>query len=227
MEKLKKKIEVCVFLLFLQFGWGFNVLAADQITESKITDPIASCMVNQPIETYPDGAIKQCSLATEKTVADSPQGAFSVSEFTCAKGSSIGFFPDGKVASCTPVDYVYMRGKGTCLPGQPLSLQPDGKVQECVYTYPLYQNTSCKAGEKASFHANGSFRDCILPTEQVLDKAICKADAPVSYNPDGSIASCTLSQSVFVSPEITLPADSVVSFDETRKIFVIAKKPTV
>ena len=66
MAKLKKKIEVCVFLLFLQFGWGFNVLAADQITESKITDPIASCMVNQPIETYPDGQSNNVRLQLKK-----------------------------------------------------------------------------------------------------------------------------------------------------------------
>lgn len=189
--------------------------------------PEVSCLANQPIETYPDGKLKQCTLAAEKSIAGSQQGTFSVSQFVCAKGSPLGVYPDGKVSFCTPIDHVFMRGKGTCHPGQRISLQPDGKVQECTYTYPLYQNNSCKPGEKVSFHTNGNFSDCILPAERVVANAVCKADSPVSYYPDGSISKCTLAQPVVVSSDVTFPADSTISFDERQKIMISEKKPTM
>jgi hypothetical protein len=111
-----------------------------------------------------------------------------------------------------------MRGKGTCMAGEPMTLQPDGKVQECTYTYPLYQNKSCKVESRVSFYANGSYKDCTLPEDKQIGKALCKADSPVSYRANGTVETCTLAAAAEIAPGKAIPAGTVVTIDEKNVI---------
>jgi hypothetical protein len=192
------------------------------VNETKSLLLGGTCAANKPVEFYPDGQVKLCVSNVEKAVPAANTKEVSVSEFVCAKNNVVSLYPlsgiKAKVMQCTPTESVYMRGKGTCLPGEPLTLQPDGKVQECTYTYPLYQNSSCKVESRVSFHANGSFKDCTLPNDKEVGKAMCKADAYVSYSPNGTITSCTLAAPVEKAPGSSIPAGTVVKFDEKNKI---------
>lgn len=102
--------------------------------------------------------------------------------------------------------------------GEPVSLHPDGKVKECTYTFPLYQNRSCKVEARASFHTNGNFDTCTLPDDKPVGKAVCKADAPVSYYPNGHVASCTLAAPAEKATGVVIPAGAVVKFDAKQAI---------
>ena len=184
--------------------------------EKKATLMGITCPVNSVAEFYPDGMLKSCPASVEKKVPFTQTKEVYVTEFVCAIGKPLSVYPDGKVQQCTPVDNVFMRGKGTCLAGEPVQLQPDGKVQECTYTYPLYQNSSCKVESRVSFHPNASFKDCTLPGERTVGKAVCKADAPVSYHPNGNIASCTLAAPLEKAKDNVLPAGTVVNFDDKQ-----------
>lgn len=177
-----------------------------------------NCAAGKPVAFYPDGQIRECVSTVEKAVPASPTKEVHISEFVCAKNNIIGFSQAGKVDKCVPTESVYMRGKGTCLPGEIMELQPDGKVKECTYTYPLYQNKSCKVEARVSFHPNGFFKDCTLPEDKQVGSATCKADAPVSYNANGTVASCTLAAPVQKSPGVSVTAGTVVEFDANQKI---------
>ena len=177
-----------------------------------------TCAVNSVAEFYPDGGLKQCVSTVEKKVPTAATKEVYVTEFTCEKNKPIGFYPDGKVRFCTPVESIYMRGKGTALGGEPVTLHPDGKVKECSYTYPLYQNRSCKVEARASFHPNGSFDTCTLPEDKHVGKAVCKADAAISYYPNGHVASCTLAAPAEKVPGTVIPAGTVVKFDAKQAI---------
>lgn len=182
-----------------------------------------NCAANNQIEFYPDGQTKLCVSTVEKSVPTANTKEVYVSEFVCSKDKVIGFYPIGsgtgaKVLQCTPTESVYMRGKGTCLPGEPIALQLDGKVQECTYTYPLYQNSSCKVESRVSFHSNGNFKDCTLPKDREVGKALCAADALVSYTPGGAVSSCTLAAPAEKAPGSMVPAGTVVKFGENNKI---------
>jgi hypothetical protein len=171
-----------------------------------------TCDANQPIELYPDGALKQCVLKTNKV--------FATPNLTATAKAPISFYPDGKLEGCTPTEHIYMVGKGTCLPGEPISYYPDAKVKECTYTTPLYQNRSCLVGARASFYPNGQFKDCALPVEKSVGKFECKVEAPVSYHSNGAIASCALATPAETIPGTTAPAGTVVKFDENGKLVV-------
>lgn len=173
-----------------------------------------TCAANTVAEFYADGALKQCVSTSEKRIPVANTKEVYVTEFTCAKNSVIGFYPDGKVQKCTPVESIFMRGKGTALAGEPVSLHHDGKIEECTYTFPLYQNRSCKVESRTTFHPNGNFKSCILPDDRQVGKAVCKGDAPVSYYPNGHVASCTLAVPKQKAPGNTIPAGTVVNFDE-------------
>ena len=110
--------------------------------------------------------------------------------------------------------------------GESVSLQEDGKVAGCTYTYPLYQNKSCSVEKKVSFHANGFFKDCTLPEDKTVGKAVCKADAPVSYRANGTIATCTLATPAEQAPGKVLPAGTIVNIDEKHGITVKEAAPT-
>ena len=186
--------------------------------EKKATLLGAVCAINTVAEFYPDGALKQCVSTVEKKVPTAATKEVYVTEFTCDKNKPIGFHPDGKVSQCTPIDSIYMRGKGTAMGGEPVSLHPDGKIKECTYTFPLYQNRSCKVEARASFHTNGNFDTCTLPDDKPVGKAVCKADAPVSYYPNGHVASCTLAAPAEKTPGTVIPAGTVVKFDAKKAI---------
>ena len=176
------------------------------------------CAANTVAAFYADGALKQCVSTLEKKIPTAATKEVYVTEFTCEKNKPIGFYPDGNVSACTPADSIYMRGKGTAMAGEPVELYPDGKVKECSYTYPLYQNRSCKVEARASFHPNGNFDTCSLPDDKPVGKAVCKADASVSYYPDGNVASCTLAAPAEKSPGNVIPAGTVVKFDAKQAI---------
>ena len=186
--------------------------------EKKATLLGVTCAITAPMEVYPDGMLKQCFSTVEKVVPASPTKEVHVSEITCAKNNIIGFNEKGRVNKCVPTESVYMRGKGTCLPGEPISLQADGKVQECTYTYPLYQNRSCKVESRVSFHENGNFKDCTLPEDRTVGTVVCKGDAPISYRANGNVASCTLAAQAEKAPGNVIKAGTVVEFDEQHKI---------
>ena len=186
-----------------------------------------TCAAHQPVEVYPDGQLKSCVANVEKKVAAAPTKEVYVTEFTCAAKQETAFFANGKVKQCTPTEPIYMRGKGTCMAGEPVALQEDGKVAQCTYTYPLYQNKSCKVEGKVSFHANGFFKDCTLPEDKTVGKAVCKADSPISYRPDGTVASCTLAAPAELAPGKTVPANTVVNIDEKQVITVKEAAPPV
>lgn len=187
------------------------------------TSPLVggACAVNQPVEFYPDGQVKECISIAGRKVTETNTKEVYITEFTCAPNSAVAIHPNGKVQKCTPTDAVFMRGKGTCLANEPMLLQPDGKVQECTYTYPLYQNKSCKVESRVSFHSNGSFKDCTLPEDKPVGKAVCKADAAVSYRANGTVETCTLAAPVELAPGKTLPIGTVVTIDEKQ---VVAEK---
>ena len=182
-----------------------------------------TCAINQPVELYPDGQVKQCIATGEKKVPAAPTKEVYVTEFTCTANSAISIYANGKVQQCTPIEPVYMRGKGTCMAGETVALQPDGKVQECTYTYPLYQNSSCKVESRVSFHSNGSYKDCTLPNDKQVGKALCKADAPISYRANGTVAACTLAAPLEQAPGKVLPVGAVVTIDEKH---VVTEKTT-
>ena len=186
-----------------------------------------TCAAHQPVEVYPDGQLKSCVANVEKKVAAAPTKEVYVTEFTCAAKQETAFVANGKVKHCTPTEPIYMRGKGTCMAGEPIALQEDGKVAQCTYTYPLYQNKSCKVEGKVSFHANGFFKDCTLPEDKTVGKAVCKADSPISYRPDGTVASCTLAAPAELAPGKTVPANTVVNIDEKQVITVKEAAPPV
>lgn len=188
------------------------------VAEKKATLLGVTCSITAPVELYPDGMLKQCVSTVEKALPASPTKEVHISEITCAKNNIIAFTEKGHVSKCVPTESVYMRGKGTCLPGEPISLQPDGKVQECTYTYPLYQNSSCKVESRVSFHENGNFKDCTLPVDRTVGTVLCKGDAPISYRANGNVASCTLAAPAEKAPGSSLPAGTVVQFDENHKI---------
>ena len=188
------------------------------VTEKKATLLGVTCSISAPVELYPDGMLKQCITTVEKSIPASPTKEVHISEITCAKNNVISFDEKGRINKCVPTDSVYMRGKGTCLPGEPLSLQPDGKVQECTYTYPLYQNNSCKVESRVSFHENGNFKDCTLPSDRTIGTALCKGDAPISYRANGNVASCTLAAPFEKAPGNLIKAETVVEFDENHKV---------
>ena len=181
-----------------------------------------TCAVNQPVEFYSDGQLKECTSVTGRKITETNTKEVYISELTCAPNSVVAIHPNGKVAKCTPTDAVFMRGKGTCLANEQILLHPDGKVQECTYTYPLYQNRSCKVEDRASFHPNGNFKDCTLPDDKQVGKALCKADSPVSYRADGTVASCTLAAPAEQAPGKVIPAGAVVTIDEK---LVLTEKP--
>ncbi|HWR30947.1 MAG TPA: hypothetical protein VN631_14060 [Negativicutes bacterium] len=191
------------------------------VTEKKSALLGGTCAINSTVELYPDGQLRKCISNVEKKVPAAATADVHVTEFTCAAKSAIGFYTNGKVQQCTPTESVYMRGKGTCLPGEPATFQIDGKVQECTYTYPLYQNKSCKVESRVSFHPNGSFKDCTLPEDKSVGKAVCKADAAVSYRANGTIETCTLAAPVELAPGKSLPIGTVVTIDEKQ---VVAEK---
>lgn len=186
--------------------------------EKKATLLGAVCAANNVVELYADGFLKQCVSTIEKKVPNANTKEVFVTEFTCAKDKVIGFFPDGKVQQCTPVDSIFMRGKGTAMGGEPVTLHPDGKIAECTYTFPLYQNRSCKVESRATFHTNGNFKSCTLPDDKHVGKAVCKADTPVTYHPNGHVASCTLSAPVEKVKGTVIPAGTVVNFDEKNNL---------
>ena len=177
-----------------------------------------TCAIGKPIAFYPDSQLKECVSTVEKEVPETTTKELYISNYVCAKNAVIAFNQKGRVTKCVPTDSVYMRGKGTCLPGEVMELQDDGKVKECTYTYPLYQNKSCKVEARVSFHPNGFFKDCTLPEEKHVGKAICKADAFVSYNPNGTVASCTLAAPAEKIPGTIIPAGTKVEFDANNKI---------
>lgn len=178
----------------------------------------AVCAINTVAEFYPDGAVKQCFSTVERKVAATNTKEVYITEFICDKNKPIGFYPDGKVSQCTPIDSVFMRGKGTAMACEPITLYPDGKIKDCSYTYPLYQNRSCKVEARASFHPNGNFDTCTLPDDKPVGKAVCKADASISYYADGQVASCTLAAPVEKTPGVAIPAGTVVKFDAKQVI---------
>lgn len=183
-----------------------------------------ACAANAEVEFYPGGNIKQCVNALEKKVPAVAAKEIKITEFTCAANSINQFYPNQKLLQCTPIDTIYMIGKGTCLGGETVTLHPDGKVQQCTYTFPLYQNRSCKIENKVSFHSNGNFKECILPDDKPAGKALCKADAPVSYRPNGTIDSCTLAAAFEQAPGKLIPAGTVVKIDEKQAV-TIAGEP--
>ena len=188
------------------------------VTEKKSAVLGGNCAVGKTIEFYPDAQLKECVSLIEKAVPETTTKELYVSNFVCAKNNVIAFNEKGRVQKCVPTDSVYMRGKGTCLPGEVMELQADGKVKECTYTYPLYQNKSCKVEARVSFHPNGFFKDCTLPEDKQVGSATCKADAFVSYNPNGTVASCTLAAPAEKVPGTILPAGTKVEFDANNKI---------
>jgi len=191
--------------------------------KAPVLGPGGTCAINTEIELYPEGYVKQCVSTVSKKVPTAGAKELPITEFSCAANNSIALYPDGKVKQCKPAESIFMIGKGTCLPGESVTLQPDGKVQECTYTYPLYQNRSCKVESRVSFHANGSFKDCTLPDDKPVGKAICKADAPVSYRANGTVESCTLASTVEQAPGKGIPAGTVVKIDEKHVITVDEK----
>lgn len=193
--------------------------------KAPILGPGGSCAINNTIELYPEGYVKQCVSTIEKKVPTAATKEVYVTEFSCAAKSVIALYPDGKVQQCTPTESIYMRGKGTCMPGESVTLQPDGKVQECTYTYPLYQNRSCKVESRVSFHSNGNFKDCTLPDDKHVGKAVCKADAPVSYRANGTVESCTLAAPAEQAPGKMVPAGTLVTIDEKHVITVKQATP--
>ena len=76
---------------------------------------------------------------------------------------------------------------------------------------------------RVSFHSNGSFKDCTLPDDKPVGKAICKADAPVSYRANGTVESCTLASTVEQAPGKGIPAGTVVKIDEKHAITIVGK----
>ncbi len=188
------------------------------VSQKKMPALGVACAVGKELELYPDGDVKQCVNTVEKKVPAAPTKEVHVTEFTCTANSSIAFHENDKVQQCTPTEPIYMRGKGTCMAGESVTLQNDGKVQECTYTYPLYQNKSCKVESRVSFHTNGSYKDCTLPEDKTVGKAICKADAAVSYRANGTIESCTLAAPAEQVPGKVLPAGTVVSIDEKNAL---------
>lgn len=177
-----------------------------------------NCAVGKPVSFFPDGQMKECVTTVEKAVPETTTKELYVSNFVCAKDNVIAFNEKGRVVKCVPTEQIYMRGKGTCMPGELAEFQDDGKVKECTYTYPLYQNKSCKVEARVSFHPNGFFKDCTLPEDKPVGTATCKGDAPVSYNPNGTVASCTLAAPVEKAPKVVVPAGTVVKFDAQQKI---------
>ena len=184
-----------------------------------------TCAAHQQVEVYPDGQLKSCVPNVEKNVAAAPTKEVYVTEFTCSAKKEISFYANGKVQQCTPTETVYMRGKGTCMGGESVRLQEDGKVADCTYTYPLYQNKSCSVEKKVSFHANGFFKDCTLPEDKTVGKAVCKADAPISYRANGTVAACTLAAPAEQAPGKILPAGTIVNIDEKHVITVKEAAP--
>lgn len=177
-----------------------------------------NCAIGKPVALYPDAQLKECVSTIERAIPETTTKELYVSNFVCAKDNVIGFNEKGRVEKCVPTEQVYMRGKGTCLPGETIELQADGKVKECTYTYPLYQNKSCKVEARVSFHPNGFFKDCTLPEDKPVGAAVCKGDAPVSYNANGTVASCTLAAPAQKAAGVTVPAGTVVKFDAQHKI---------
>ena len=73
---------------------------------------------------------------------------------------------------------------------------------------------------RVSFHSNGNFKDCTLPDDKAVGKALCKADLPVSYRENGTVASCTLASPVEQASGKNIPAGAVVKIDEKQIISI-------
>jgi hypothetical protein len=114
-----------------------------------------------------------------------------ISPAVCKPGSTVSYFPDGRLQSCLLDDDLLVDGVN-CAQYTQLTLFNTGRLRSCVTKdYYRYDPVICNAYSMVSFYPQGKLEVCTLFGTTVIDDRTCIEYQSITFYENGSLKSCS------------------------------------